>query len=894
MSQNSPRMQWPYPTREDDPWFDTFEDFIRANDASGFAAREDRSIIWAGGGTLTWTLSSETLEWTGVINVYSPIGAHLLQIEADSIADWADGEVVYVVLTRQPLENVTATLVKASQLPSTDNAMSLAVRIGSVIYFRTGISLGDGDTATGIAPVPGGGGGSALEVEDEGISVDAAVVNMDFVGGGVVASQTAAGHVQVAIPGGGVDPNAIHDNVAAEISAITPKAVPIAADLIVIEDSAAGNAKKSVQVGNLPGGGGGGVFEIDVPNNEIQPITADIGRSFIVGSQDMDDSGAANDARMFFNKTKGAFRAGKVNGAQWDDASVGWYSHAEGSNTTASYTCSHAEGKNSISRGYASHAEGYGGADAYGWASHVEGWGTYTQGTAAHAEGFFTKAHNPYSHAEGLGSETNCYTAHAEGSYTVAGESASNGDASHAEGNETYAKADFSHAEGSDTIASGEASHAEGSWTRAEGYNSHAEGYYAYATGEASHAEGWQTRASGDRAHAEGESTVASGMYSHSEGIDSKAYIDSSHASSSGLVSGSLLSQFQRATVGGQLPADVNWHRLTLGGLPTTFSIDPLLVVPQNHTWAMDIVVTARDAAIADGGLETGDSAVFFFKAAVKDIVSASAIASAIYTQNSVPPPDRSIFISTAPRGPYKSYRFRTILDVFSYIDGYVLLGATAADCRDNLVAAINLGPGAGTGGGFSQSGTTTTYTAATGTFTAAMVGQTINVLYSAISANNGAFVITSYINPTTVTYTNASGVTAAGSGSWAVLYSPLTTLHPWVSAAVGGGNTLVATAKFPGSSGNLIAVTENMTDPLSIWSSQTLIGGGNQSFIGGVSPIVPQTAIKDPAAVAWDCQLVLGPSSSLDIECKGEASRQTIWEAAVHITEIETIANVA
>lgn len=50
---------------------------------------------------------------------------------------------------------------------------------------------------------------------------------------------------------GGVDAAAIHDNVAAEISAISAKAAPIAADFLVIEDSAASNAKKSITVGSL-------------------------------------------------------------------------------------------------------------------------------------------------------------------------------------------------------------------------------------------------------------------------------------------------------------------------------------------------------------------------------------------------------------------------------------------------------------------------------------------------------------------------------------------------------------------------------------------------------------------------------------------------------------------
>jgi hypothetical protein len=51
--------------------------------------------------------------------------------------------------------------------------------------------------------------------------------------------------------GSGTDSDAIHDNVAGEISLITEKVTPVAADLIVIEDSAAANAKKRVQVSNL-------------------------------------------------------------------------------------------------------------------------------------------------------------------------------------------------------------------------------------------------------------------------------------------------------------------------------------------------------------------------------------------------------------------------------------------------------------------------------------------------------------------------------------------------------------------------------------------------------------------------------------------------------------------
>ena len=52
------------------------------------------------------------------------------------------------------------------------------------------------------------------------------------------------------------DPKAIHKDASAEISTITEKTTPVSADLLIIEDSAASNAKKRVQIGNLPSGGG--------------------------------------------------------------------------------------------------------------------------------------------------------------------------------------------------------------------------------------------------------------------------------------------------------------------------------------------------------------------------------------------------------------------------------------------------------------------------------------------------------------------------------------------------------------------------------------------------------------------------------------------------------------
>lgn len=49
----------------------------------------------------------------------------------------------------------------------------------------------------------------------------------------------------------GADGSAIHDNVAAEISILTLKATPIAADHLLIEDSAAANVKKRITIGSI-------------------------------------------------------------------------------------------------------------------------------------------------------------------------------------------------------------------------------------------------------------------------------------------------------------------------------------------------------------------------------------------------------------------------------------------------------------------------------------------------------------------------------------------------------------------------------------------------------------------------------------------------------------------
>jgi len=72
--------------------------------------------------------------------------------------------------------------------------------------------------------------------------------------------------------GSGTDDDAIHDNVAGEISSIAEKASPDSNDVIIVEDSSSSNAKKKVKIGNLPTGTGMSSFDVAGDSGSDQTI----------------------------------------------------------------------------------------------------------------------------------------------------------------------------------------------------------------------------------------------------------------------------------------------------------------------------------------------------------------------------------------------------------------------------------------------------------------------------------------------------------------------------------------------------------------------------------------------------------------------------------------------
>lgn len=162
----TPRTRIPYPSEDQDPFFDDFEGMIQAVDASLYAEREDRQTVLMDGGLFTWNINPTTqigtLTWAGTINLSAPITGFKWFLTAGNV-QLLDGEVFYVTLPRAPLTNLALVVRKGSQVPSTDADLIVGIRSGSHFYFRNGRSLQDGDSTNILEITIGtGGGGGGL------------------------------------------------------------------------------------------------------------------------------------------------------------------------------------------------------------------------------------------------------------------------------------------------------------------------------------------------------------------------------------------------------------------------------------------------------------------------------------------------------------------------------------------------------------------------------------------------------------------------------------------------------------------------------------------------------------------------------------------------------------
>ena len=153
--------------------------------------------------------------------------------------------------------------------------------------------------------------------------------------------------------------------------------------------------------------------------------------------------------RLMWYPRKAAFRAGRIQASQWDDASVGQWSVAFGQNTTASGTHS---------------AAFNGGTTASGDRSVAMGGGTLASGQFAVATGQSTVASGTGAFVTGTGSTASGVYAIASGQNSVAA-----GGNSVALGFQVQANGNASTATGTGTVAAGAASVALGTGVTAQG-----------------------------------------------------------------------------------------------------------------------------------------------------------------------------------------------------------------------------------------------------------------------------------------------------------------------------------------------------------------------------------------------------------------------------------------
>ena len=156
-------------------------------------------------------------------------------------------------------------------------------------------------------------------------------------------------------------------------------------------------------------------------------ITADAGAVTIDGTDGLVSTGVYTSGaiapsgpgtRMVWNPRKAAFRAGDVDGIQWDDENIGIRSVAFGLRTTASGNSSSAFGQFSIASGAV--ATAFGRSTASGQLSTAFGANTIASGQFSTAFGIGSSANSSYSTAFGFSTSASQFVATAFGNQTIA------------------------------------------------------------------------------------------------------------------------------------------------------------------------------------------------------------------------------------------------------------------------------------------------------------------------------------------------------------------------------------------------------------------------------------------------------------------------------------------
>lgn len=285
---NSPRMRWPYPSAGVDPWYDAFENFVTAQDASTYALDEAKNIILSGGGVISWSAISGVLSWGAALTLNSAGSGVLESIPAGNVTVPNDGDFGFVTFVSASQENVTLTMQVASFLPDhdPDNALVIFKRKDGRIYFRNGAVLQDGESVAIIEDGPGA-GSNLITFQREGANFGV-TDTLNFVGplavsgssGGGVSElelQLATNSVEVTTTPYIVDPayRAFYVNVAFPATVVLPQASTLNNQFLLVK-SVTSNAV-TVQANGTDTIDGASSLTIDSPYASVllQSVTLD-------------------------------------------------------------------------------------------------------------------------------------------------------------------------------------------------------------------------------------------------------------------------------------------------------------------------------------------------------------------------------------------------------------------------------------------------------------------------------------------------------------------------------------------------------------------------------------------------------------------------------------------
>jgi hypothetical protein len=132
----------PFPSENEDPFWDGYLAQIEAQDALAFQAKIQSNIFVGGGGTITFTPGTSTLNWTSdfIIPVFHYGKKITISFGPDNLNRQAiipDGYAIVVEIPYSMTDNVVGQMRLLAQLtPANHQQCVIGWRLGNKVYFR--------------------------------------------------------------------------------------------------------------------------------------------------------------------------------------------------------------------------------------------------------------------------------------------------------------------------------------------------------------------------------------------------------------------------------------------------------------------------------------------------------------------------------------------------------------------------------------------------------------------------------------------------------------------------------------------------------------------------------------------------------------------------------------